>query len=89
MVKEKKLVKSLLIKGLDNWEEPKKVQGESMEQLVSMPLKAEDLSGMTQVGSLLTLDLRGWLADFLRVNLDIFTWLAFDMLGIPSNVVVY
>ena len=87
MIKKKKPMEALSIDRLDQGEEESR--REPTEWLISIPLKEEDPTKTIQVGSLLSNDLQKKLMTFLWDNADIFARPAFNMPGIPSDVIVH
>lgn len=57
-------------------------RGVSAEQLITIPLREEDLLRIFQLGSLLTNKVMSQLIEFLQWNTNIFAWSASDM---PKN----
>ena len=63
--------------------------GESIERTVFIPLCEDDSTRFIQIESLLDEETKVRLIDFLRMNVDIFTWSTLDMRSIPPKVMAH
>ena len=57
------------------------------EKLETIELVKGDLTKKTQVGTSLNLWIKKEIINFLRSNLDVFSWSYEDMPGIPTNII--
>lgn len=88
-----KLLEEKLLPGLI-WDESElrrkdKIQGELMEELISMQVHPTNPARTTQIGVILPKEAQESFITFLWENVDIFAWSHEDMLGIDLRVIVH
>ena len=79
---------NLALDQLDPWDKMSNF-GESVKRMVFVPLREDDSTKFIQIKSLLDEETKARLIDFLRSNVDIFSWSASDMPGIPLEVMAH
>ncbi|GKV24937.1 hypothetical protein SLEP1_g34474 [Rubroshorea leprosula] len=62
---------------------------EPVEPVEAVPLKPDVPERTVKIGTKLTEEERAKLLEFLRVNQDVFSWTTDEMLGIPTELIVY
>ena len=60
---------------------------DKVEALETMELAEEGENKMTRIGTMLSLEVRVRVVQFLKENLDVFTWSHEDMPGISPEVI--
>lgn len=57
--------------------------------MIFVTLIEEDLAKIVQIGSLLQGKIKEHLIKFLQQNVDVFSWSAIDMFGIPLEIITH